>query len=132
MAFLVYFLVFLFLLGDCIYVRGEDRTKRREKRGNLFRQRRCISDANEVTSLSEFLCVFPRWPEQIFWLAFKPWPVVYMAKSSTVGLVLFFFRPFSIFPAWSVSRIRDFKHYSNNLEKLWVAERKFRPDVVYV
>lgn len=47
-----------------------------------------------------------------------------------VGFI--FFRPFSIFPAWSVSRIRDFKHYSNNLEKLWLAERKFQPDVVYV
>lgn len=66
--------IFLSFLSWLNNVHGKEKTEQRGGKNEEICFDNGISDANEVTSLPEFLCVFPRWPEQIFWLAFKPVP----------------------------------------------------------
>lgn len=79
--------IFLSFLSWLNNVHGKEKTEQRGGKNEEICFDNGISDANEVTSLPEFLCVFPRWPEQIFWLAFKPVPDENRCttKSSTVG-----------------------------------------------
>lgn len=92
---------------------GKEKTEQRGGKNEEICFDNGISDANEVTSLSEFLCVFPRWPEQIFWLAFNR---ARRKRHDEIidRRVIFYFFFFFLSP---LPRVRNFeRHWDNNLK----------------